>query len=274
MFIKLEGEPGGYHSFVRRREQNDLRWQIDFDHATMGAFGRIRSRWDTPAGAPDNMNEQGVDENVNFVVGPTGGANIPGTQRLWVDTDAGDGDPISYDDAADWAADGDGTNDNLDWHHVALTFDENAGTISFYYDYELAQTRTLSDSQGDGYTHPAAGILFGKLANAGYGMWMDEIRFSSKVLQPSEFLQVMNEPEPELEIIAFSYDDESGEASITWRSIPGRTYAVDRSGDLTGIWFEQLEDGVATGDTMSYTDSEIPDGTTRAYYRVREVPTN
>ena len=42
MFMKLVGEPTGYHVFLRRREANDLRWQIDFDHAAKGAFGRLR----------------------------------------------------------------------------------------------------------------------------------------------------------------------------------------------------------------------------------------
>ena len=49
MFFKLVGEPAAYHQFLKS-ELNDLQWQIDFDHANKGAFGRIRSRWDTPAG--------------------------------------------------------------------------------------------------------------------------------------------------------------------------------------------------------------------------------
>ena len=274
MFIKIGGEPGGYHSFVRRREANDLRWQIDFDHGAKTSFGRMRSRFDTPAGLPDNVNEAGVDENINFVVGPTGGASIPGDRRIWVDTDPGDGDPANYDDAADWANDGDGLNDAPGWHHVALSFDQAAGSISFYYDYELMQTRTLSDSQGDGYTHPAGDLLIGKLVNAGYAMWIDEVRYSSRELLPFEFLQVVAEPQAPLEITGFDYDTETGEASISWNSVPGRAYSVDRSGDLSGIWFEQLEAEIASEGSMTFTDPDIPPGTRRAYYRVREVPPN
>jgi len=270
MFMKIGGEPGGYHTFLRRRQANDLRWQIDFDHGNMGAFGRMRSRWDTPAGEPDNVAENGVDENVNFVVGPVGGANIPASQRIFIDTDPGDGLLESYDDATDWSLDGDGLNDLAEWHHVAVTFDETTGTVGFYYDYELAQTRTLSDSEGDAYTHPAGPLEFGKFAGQEYGLWLDEVRYSSEVLLPFQFLQTMSEPEPELEILDFSYDEGSNQATIVWRSIPGRKYAVDRSFDLQGFWFELLEDGESTEDTTSFTDDSLPAGTPRVHYRVRE----
>ena len=50
MFIKIVGEPGGWHSFLRRQEGQDLRWQLDFDNSNNGFYyGRSRSRWDTPA---------------------------------------------------------------------------------------------------------------------------------------------------------------------------------------------------------------------------------
>ena len=41
MFIKIVGEPGGWHSFLRRQEGQDLRWQIDFDNSNNGiTYGR------------------------------------------------------------------------------------------------------------------------------------------------------------------------------------------------------------------------------------------
>jgi len=161
-FIKMIGEPDSYHSFVRRQEAADLRWQFDFDHGNQGAYGRLRTRFDTPVGEPDGFSQAGVDENNNFVLGPTGGANIPDPLRLWIDTDSGDGMAPSYDDATDWSLDGDGLNDSQTWHHAAITFDQETGEIGFYYDYELMQARTLSDSEGDGYTHPDAFLEFGK----------------------------------------------------------------------------------------------------------------
>ena len=34
---------------------------------------------------------------------------------------------------------GDGINDDTRWHHIALTFDEETGEISYYFDYSLSQ---------------------------------------------------------------------------------------------------------------------------------------
>ena len=182
-FIQITGEPAGYHSYTRRNEADTNRWQLDFDHAAVGAYGRGRARMDTPDG-----------DNVNFVVGPLGGAAIPGPQRLWVDTPTGDGDPASY-TGTDWATDGDGINDNLSWHHVAVTFDQDTLEWSFYFDYQLSQSRTLVDTDSSGYVHPNADLNIGKFGSE-YGTFLDEIRYSEGVLQTTEFLVATNVPEP------------------------------------------------------------------------------
>lgn len=269
-FIKMIGEPGGYHSFVRRSEQRDLRWQFDFDHNAKAAFGRLRTRFDTPGGLPNNENEAGVDENINFVLGPTGGANIPEALRLWVDTDSGDGMVASYDDPADWALDGDGINDHISWHHAAVTFDEETGVIGFYYDYELMQLRTLSDSEGDGYTHPAAPLDFGKLVNADYGLLLDEIRYSGEVLLPFQFLQSVTPPTVDLEITSLVYDAATPQATVTWSTVTGRKYSLDYSTDLV-TWIELLEEEEATGETYTFIDNELQGGSPKIFYRVREI---
>lgn len=182
-FIQITGEPGGYHSFSRRDEGGTNRWQLDFDHAATGAYGRGRARMDTPDG-----------DNTNFVVGPLGGAAIPGNQRLWIDTPTGDGDPASY-TGADWADDGDGLNDIPEWHHVAVTFDQVTLEWSYYFDYQLSQTRTLTDSDNSGFVHPDADLVIGKFG-AEYGTYLDEIRYSQGVLGTNEFLVATNVPEP------------------------------------------------------------------------------
>ena len=268
MFIKTVDQPAGYNSFVRRRQENDLRWQIDFDHGNASAFGRIRTRFDTPLGEPDGM--PAGDENTNFVLGAQGGASVPGSQRLYVDTDLGDGLPGSYDDAVDWALDGDDINDITTWHHVAVTFDQDSGELSFYYDHELMQIRTLSDSAGDGYTHPAGALQFGKFAVQEYGLLFDELRYSGEVLLPAQFLQAQDIPEPGLEILDYSYDVDTNQATFVWRSVPGNKYGIDRSSDLKN-WFELIEDDVYPDATSSYTDTQLPAGTPQIYYRVRDV---
>ncbi|MDA7881552.1 LamG domain-containing protein [Akkermansiaceae bacterium] len=190
MFIQLSEEPGSYNNFLRRQESATSRWQLDFDHAASGAYGRGRARFDTPD-----------LDNGNFVVGPTGGGAIPGSQRLWVDTDAGDGLVSSYNDPTDWALDGDGINDDLSWHHVAITFDEDTQELSFYFDYALMQSRTLVDSDGSGYVHPDAPIVIGK-SGPEFGTFIDEVRYSDGLLGPSEFLIASNVPEPGSALLA------------------------------------------------------------------------
>lgn len=184
MFIKITAEPASYNGFLRRQETNASRWQIDFDHATKSAFGRGRTRWDTPDG-----------DNTNFVTGPTGGANVPGTDRLWVDTDPGDGLVSSYDDPTDWALDGDGINDDDGWNHIAVTFDQNSQEVSFFFNYNLMQSRTLVDTDASGYVHPDAAIVFGK-AGPEFETYLDEIRYSDGVLAPNQFLVAVPEPSP------------------------------------------------------------------------------
>ncbi|MFT6180225.1 MAG: hypothetical protein ACJAQT_003781 [Akkermansiaceae bacterium] len=270
-FIKMIGEPSGYHAFVRRSEAGDLRWQFDFDHAAVNAFGRLRTRFDTPGtGGPDGVNEAGVDENINFVLGPTGGVNIPDALRLWIDTDLGDGMAASYDDPTDWARDGDGVNDVATWHHAAITFDEETGEIGFYYDYELMQLRTLSDSEGDGYTHPAAPIDFGKLTNGDYGLLLDEIRYSGDVLLPFQFLQSVTPPIVDLEITSVVYDAAIPQATVTWSTVPGQKYSLDYSADLF-TWIELLEEEEATGETETFIDTNLQGGSPKIFYRVREI---
>ena len=263
-FMKMIGEPGGYHAFLRRSQAGDLRWQVDFDHAAIGAFGRIRARFDTPAGDSDGVAEPGIDENVNFVVGPTGGGSIPAERRIWIDTPTGDGDPGSY-VSADWSTDGDGINDDQSWHHVALTLNEETGEVSFYYDYELMQTRTLSDSEMNGYIHPEAAFDFGKLNNADYGLLLDEIRYTGEVILPFQFLQTVVPVSNDLAITSISFDTQNG-ANITWASTAGEAYTVERSIDL--ITWEGLDTRTADGPSTSFTDIDPPAGSSQVFYRV------
>ena len=253
-FVKLVGEPNGYHPFVRRQESGDLRWQIDFDHAARGAYGRMRSRFDTP------------NENSNFVTGPTGGGALAESLRFWIDTDPGDGLVASYDDPSDWSLDGDGVNDLPDWHHVALTFDEVAGVVSFYWDYQRTQTRTLSDSDANGYTHPDSFIEFGKFSGTDYVLLFDEIRYTGKVLPPAFFLRAGETINPELMITGVAVASSNGQATVSWASEVGQVYLVERSSDL--INWNEVGSPTAVDTTTSFEDLSPPVGASQVFYRV------
>ncbi|MEE3176692.1 MAG: hypothetical protein VX269_05005 [Verrucomicrobiota bacterium] len=270
MFFKLIGEPSAYHQFLKRRELNDLQWQIDYDHAKKGSYGRLRSRWDTPAGGiADNNAEKGIDENANFVVGPTGGANLLPENRIFVDTDSGDGLVTSYDDETDWSLDGDGINDIDEWKHVALTFDEESQEVTFYLNYELMQSKLLADTEENGYTHPAASVIFGKFNNQTYEMLIDEVRYSEGILDPSLFLKAATWAPSPFEITTFNYNQEENTFTLEWRSEPGVFYSVDRWDDLINDWGE-LEDAlISEGILMNFEDTSLEDGQKKAIYRIR-----
>lgn len=79
-------------------------------------------------------------------------------------------------------------------------------------------------------------------------------------------------------ITAIDYDSDLRQVTIVWNATSGRTYAVDFSTTLAdgeGIGefaWEELTDNVeATGDTASYSDSDIPIGTSQRFYRVRDI---
>ena len=70
-------------------------------------------------------------------------------------------------------------------------------------------------------------------------------------------------------ITFIGHDAASGDTIIEWNSRPNRTYAVDSSDDLS-LWSE-LDDGVESeGEKTSFSDN-LPVGTQRKYYRVREI---
>jgi hypothetical protein len=65
------------------------------------------------------------------------------------------------------------------------------------------------------------------------------------------------------------YDEATGAVDITWNSVPGRTYAIDVSPNLSN-WTE-VDDGIVATDT-STTFRDTPPAATRVrYYRVKDI---
>ncbi len=77
------------------------------------------------------------------------------------------------------------------------------------------------------------------------------------------------------QITAVTLNEAAKEITITWPSANGRSYAIDRSGDMQGFWLEEVDDFLATGPESSYTlpvvgnpADPLPD---RIYVRVRDL---
>ena len=169
LFLRIIGQPNSYDSFVRRAQGSDPRWQIDFSHGdTADSFGKIRARF-------DNAGQTNV---------------VPTGDYVFVDTDTGSGDPADYTEATDDVADeGDGINDDLSWHHIALTYDASERRTTIFTDYEQGSSRTLNEA----FTQPDAILQIGNFYT-GYGLMIDEFRYSDSVLSTSQFLRVVPEP--------------------------------------------------------------------------------
>ena len=62
------------------------------------------------------------------------------------------------------------------------------------------------------------------------------------------------------------HDFADGQMTLTWQSVAGGTYAVERKGNLGDTWAAIAEDLIATTTTTSYTDAAAP--AAQAFYRV------
>ena len=78
---------------------------------------------------------------------------------------------------------------DLKWHHVALSYDASAKQFVIYVDRSMVLTQPLLDSgESNALFDGNYPYYFGRFpTTAGFEGWMDEVRFSSKVLQPEEF---------------------------------------------------------------------------------------
>ena len=193
-FIRLNGEPGSYESFVQRIDtthntstdnasRNYRRWQVDFDHGNnlTSGFGEARSRFDTYD--PSLVVTDPVEGQTDF-------NRVAHGNHLFIDTDTGSNDVNDY-TAGDPSTQGDGLNDDqVTWHHLAVTVSNNV--VSLFMDYAPAAGSQLT--LAGTFVHPDGQLRFGKLSNRPHGLFMDELRYSDSVLTPDQFLVAIPEP--------------------------------------------------------------------------------
>ena len=76
------------------------------------------------------------------------------------------------------------------WHHVAVTYDEEAGRIVGYLDYQPFATNILTGPISYGTSGAFVLGLGTSLNNNGYHGWVDEVRYTREALAPSQFLRI------------------------------------------------------------------------------------
>ena len=166
---------------------------------------------------------------------------------------------FSYDDNAPWpiAADGTGPslevidtegdyNDPLNWRASAYSggspgfaaaTDEDGDGLSNIRESALGTDPNLSDTDGDGTSDGA------------------EIVAGTNPLDASDYFR----------ILSVGPTESPDEIEIIWASVTGKTYVVESSTDLVGVW--NLHDAVtASGPTSSSTDQTSADA---KFYRIR-----
>ena len=73
-----------------------------------------------------------------------------------------------------------------------------------------------------------------------------------------------------LSFTSIDYDPGENSVTITWNSRPNQLYSVFSSDDL-GELEEITDNAEPQGELTSFTETEIPEGTTRRYYVVKEA---
>ncbi len=105
---------------------------------------------------------------------------------------------------------------------------------------------------------------------------IDDLRLYDVALTDEDVLAIYNQGMGDLtEPLPFQITEVSKEGDsviITFKSRPGRVYAVDVSENLKD--WEELDDGVGSeegSDVIEFTDDFSPEGTRQRYYRAREL---
>ena len=163
------------------------------------------------------------------------------------------------------------------WHHVVQTYTaiEGQSRIDTYLDGVLAGTIS-----GATATISGSAINFGAprsaVTNRGFDGLLDEVALWSRPLTASEVALAYEvglngagllAPLEPLRITSFSFDPGIGSARLTFSSIAGATYAIDRSSNLV-FWDELNDNFKAAGSRSEFTDQS---GLNKAFYRIRRL---
>lgn len=116
------------------------------------------------------------------------------------------------------------------WHHVAVTYSTPTRTASMYVDYTL-RTSTPQSTHEVVYTNFSLFIGRGAGSNQAFDGWMDEVRLSDTVLQPSQFLRTYAIPETAQ--LYYQFDDADAVPS-TATTLVSEAYSPTMNGLTAG----------------------------------------
>ncbi|YCM42965.1 LamG-like jellyroll fold domain-containing protein [Verrucomicrobiaceae bacterium 227] len=167
-----------------------------------------------------------------------------------------------------------------EWHHVAYVYRGNpVNQVEFFLDgVSVGLTTTASATEGmidTALPFAIGGIGIDGNPQSFFGK-IDDLRIYRVELEAADILEV-SQAVGGGELAIFALNHSGSSLTITWNSVPGRFYEIERSYDdpETGqealVQWEQVNSGYeATGETSSFTDPLLPSAS-RVFYRVGEV---
>lgn len=147
-----------------------------------------------------------------------------------------------------------GTMHDLDYRMNGTTF-HSVADVDAVGNNEVLITDTFTGQ--DVGAQPGANVLTIE-RTGGTGGWiqMDYVRLEVQPIEARDF-------------VITSITRNGGDVTLTWNSLPGRNYTLESAGDTTH-WLEVDDSIPSQGTSTSFTDTTVPAGATRIYFRVLE----
>lgn len=168
------------------------------------------------------------------------------------------------------------------WTHLALSYDAETETKTIYVDGVEANQSVAANQYSPNGTVEMEALHIGAGQDDGQNFWfvgaIDDIGLFRTALSVEEINTIKDNgvagftgagSVPEIIDLAFGPGD--GEISVTFTSVEGAKYIIERSPDLgsPGPW-DQLDDEFdGEAGTTTFIDRSVPDGSTKLFYRVQ-----
>ena len=166
------------------------------------------------------------------------------------------------------------------WTHIAMTFDSVTQTKSIWINGTLAASDVAAAQYSLNGTVEMEPLHIGAGQDDGLNFWfsgkIDDVGLFRVALSPDNINSIMTDgvggftgSSRALEITDIDLGPNPGEVTITFNSVNGAAYIIERSTNLApNSWDELTDNHASEGETTSFTDLDVPVGTTKLFYRV------
>ena len=167
------------------------------------------------------------------------------------------------------------------WTHLAIRYDSATETKTFFVDGVAAATDTAPSQYSANGSVEMETLHIGAGADDGNSFFfsgrIDDVGLFRTALSEQEISTIMMNgvggftgAARDLVITNLEFSPGDGQVTITFDSVSGATYIVERSSDLV-IWDELTDNLSSAGETTSFTDLSLNEGTGRVFYRVSRL---